>query len=190
MTTSISKWHETALRPSFGWQPPMGPHALFGCHTGWLSTARDPHWSFLHARLLQPEHLFMCVCGLYLCESGCPQRVEPLLWLNNALCICDQVIYMRCDRMPPSRPPGPLPAGLRPGYTSPGHSALLCPRISNASLDLCPGSLRHAGPGCCRSFCRWLKHEDMLMLEGIDGVEKDIWFPVVSNREKKANPHI
>ncbi len=97
--------------------------------------------------------VFVCVCArrvvLYLWESDCPQRAEPSLWLNNALCICDQVIYMRCDWTPPSRP-----SGHRQPTRDPA-SALFpraphCPRILYPSLDLCPQCLEGCWLGGCR----------------------------------------
>lgn len=54
-------------------------------------------------------HECICLHGVWYCifETQTVLRECSLsLWLNNALCICDQVIYMRCDQAPPSRRPG------------------------------------------------------------------------------------
>lgn len=116
--------------------------------------------------------LCACVCMrarcvvLYLWESDCPQRVEPSLWLNNALCICGQVIYMRCDRMPPSRPPRPPPASPASAHFPWALCTTRPPHLMPESGSL-PSKFSRCWVGCCRSVCRWLKHQKMFMLEGI-----------------------
>lgn len=127
----------------------LNPDLLLVC-----SAAQLPHrltvslaGASLHALVFSSQHICACMRAWravpYLPEWDRPQRVEPPLWLNNALCVSDQVIYMRCDRTPPDPSGHCQPA---PDFAfctlPPGYCAQPPPHISN-----CP-SILFIPPSC------------------------------------------
>lgn len=166
-------------------QPPMGPHVLFSCHTGCLSAAKRslqlslelPPWSRF-------SNQWMCVymrawrVVLYLGESDCPLRVQPSLWLNNALCICDQVIYMRCDRTPPCRPPGHHQSARDPASAHfPWALCTALPPLLIPESGSLPTKFSSYCLWCYRSVCRSFKHQKLLSWK---------WYRKVIERLKAA----
>lgn len=60
---------------------------------------------------------YLCNCAWMHGQHGVKTFLRGFLlslWLNNALCIHDQVIYIHCDSTPPSRPPGHHQLALNP----------------------------------------------------------------------------